>query len=108
MPDLMLTREQRRRLRDILGHLTVCDTPEGRALLLRDLPNALLGTLPRSAAKLIDIDHIIDATQRWGLLRNGVPALLLVIDNALEYSEESELGQELQRLRDELIVPTSK
>ncbi len=86
----ILTRPQRQQLLDTLKRLPIFDNQNGRSLLLRDLPDDLVGQVDRSPAKAVDLDYIVDAADRWpGSLAAGEHPLQLLILNALDYVKGS-------------------
>ncbi len=106
-PDLTLTRAQRQRLLTALADLPVFQTIEGRALLLNDLPPALVRGVGRSTTISVDLDAIIRAVEGWGALDDGTPALLVLLENALFHGRGGNAGRDLKALRTELTTPAT-
>src|SRR5215217_3922700 len=97
-----LTREQRRLLLASLDLIPAFDDPVGRDLLLLDLP----GGATRSPVKSVDLGHLAHAAEAWGVLNDGTPALLVLLQNALDLSQGSMPGRVLQTLYDMLSGPS--
>src|SRR5438132_14390051 len=100
---VFLDHQRRHQLLDLLDSLTVLDTAEGRELLLRDLPAPLCASIERSNAKLVDLDQMIDACDRWEP-ENGPPPLATLLDNAAFLVEGTETAAQLQAWRDERLA----
>jgi hypothetical protein len=81
---IILTREQRRRLLDTLESIPTFDTASGRNMLLADLPRALTKGVDRSGTTRVDLYNLVRAAEDWGTLDDGTPALLRLLDNALD------------------------
>jgi WD40 repeat protein len=104
---LTLTADQRRRLLDALELMALCDTSQGRSLLLGDLPANLVSSIPRSETKTIDLSNIVDLTDRWGMIDGEKPALLVVLENARREMENSDVGRKLDALYREITATPS-
>jgi Effector-associated domain 1 len=88
-PAAMLTPELRQRLLDVLGSIPLFDTPDGRQLLLNDLPPSLVAQLARHSAKEIDLANMVRGMEAWGTLPDGRLALQLLVQNALVFCHGS-------------------
>ena len=95
-----LTREQRRLLLTSLDLIPAFDNSVGRDLLLLDLPGGAI----RSPIKSVDLGHLVRAAEAWGVLNNGTPALLVLLQNALDLSQGSMSGRILQTLYEMLAA----
>src|SRR5689334_7219471 len=99
-----LSRAQRRRLLDALTALPALDAAAARDLLLQDLPAGA----PRADIKSVDLALIVSAADAWGMLDEGTDALLVLLQNALDFSRGTAQGRELQALYDELSSPVAQ
>ena len=106
-PPFALTQPQRRRLLTLLARVILFDTPPGRDRLLDGLPAPFKDGISRNAIKTVDLAAIVQAALDWGLLSDGTPALLAVLDNACFHSGESQPGTELAALRQELTASSA-
>src|SRR5690349_6563969 len=97
-----LTRPLRRRLLTALDTLAVLDTAAGRDRLLRDLPAGLVNSLPRHAAKAVDLDAIVDGCARWQPLPGNEHPLQILIENAGSLAQGQQAEAELQAVLDTL------
>jgi hypothetical protein len=96
----VLTREQRRLLLSALDLIPALNDPVGRDLLLLDLPDGAI----RAPIKSVDLGHMVQAAEAWGVLNDGMPALLVLLQNALDLSQGSMAGRILQMLYDLLAA----
>jgi nucleoside phosphorylase len=86
------------RLLEILLQIPALNSQENRTVLLRDLPRNPVSTINRTNASMIDLNNIIYAVSAWGRLTSGKLALAILIENALCFSEETQLEPYLRTL----------
>jgi hypothetical protein len=89
--------EHRKKLLKILVSMQEFDTPEGRELLLINMPSRLTTQIKRNPIKNVDLLAIVSLVQNW-TLEDGSPALYQLIDNVLIFNENSNAGKDLQKL----------
>ncbi len=106
MPLLNVTR--RRALEATLLSISVFATAGGRDRLLADLPPGLVQTVPRSDSPALDIAAIVEACNSWITAEaEAVSPVRLLIDNALAFAADSQVGEQLAALRDALAAETN-
>ena len=96
----------RRQLLAALAALAVFDTPDGRGMLLNDLPAPLVRRVERSTAKVVDLDRLVYAADVWagvGATEEDYP-LRLLVQNALDLAQGTAAAATLQALFDALPV----
>lgn len=98
-------RVQRQRLLQALNAATLYDTAAGRDTLLIDLWDTVAPTVARAAGKWADLAAIVEATERWGHLPDGTPALQVLIDNAINALAGSDSARALAALRSNVTAP---
>jgi hypothetical protein len=91
------------RLVHTLCRLPGAETDAGRAALLRGLPHNIIMALPRTSAPMDDWANIVAHLGALGRLSSGDWPLLILIDNALQRVEGTQLGQELEESRKALV-----
>src|SRR4051812_16922889 len=97
------SRAHRPHLLAILQRVRLFDTPAGRDLPLGALPAAPRPGLTRSDNKARDLGATVEAVGAWGPLPEGPAPLLVLLETARLYAgAESEAGQALTALYDEL------
>ena len=93
----------------MLQRIALFDTRGGRALTpLIDLPHTLHSTVERSDTEAIDSSKLVDAACGPGMLDEGIDALLVLLQNALDFSQGTAQGRELQALYEELSTPAAQ
>src|SRR5690242_861502 len=100
----ILDRPKRRKLMDGLSSMSIFDSREGRDLLLRGLPQSLIDSIARQSAKVVDLDRIVNACERWRTGPNtqeGVP-LFILLENAQDLARGSQAAAEFKQLLDTL------
>jgi hypothetical protein len=102
----LLTPDERRKLIALLLSLPNMDDPAARRLLLASLPQRLQDNVPFSNTPSIHIAGIVDTVNNdaWTYLRDGSPAVAIVIANAIGAVEGSSLAKPLENLQYELNV----
>ncbi len=93
----LLNRATRTQLLAALESILVLDTPQGRTLLLVDLPPALVNTIHRDDTKVIDLTNIVSACDAW-----SIDALRVMIENARNLVVGSTVVTQLQTVLDAL------
>ncbi len=105
----LLTREERRRLVDLLLKLpNIKLNPAVRILLIGNLPPELLQNISYSDLPSVHIDAIINTTDGPGAQRaDGSWPIIWVIENAFAIDSESYYARDFQKLLDTLNVRAS-
>ena len=73
-----------------------------RDLLLLDLPPAVVAAIPRTLDPAADLSAIVQALDGWGTLDEGTPALLPLLENALELTPPERVATRLKLMLAEL------
>jgi hypothetical protein len=90
--------DQRRRVCRVLAESGLFDTPIRRSLLLRDLPDQLVGSLHGDGSTLVDLNEMVYRVARWHR-----DAWVLFLNNALDELQDSAAGDELRRVCQERL-----
>lgn len=111
-PSNLLTDAHSQRLLDLLQHIAIFSNPEGRDLLLRDLPASALAAFQRPLATRTDtrsdLVEIIRSATRFGMLDDGSNMLEILINTAAVYAKAPDIIKKLEKLRTDIkdtVVP---
>jgi hypothetical protein len=100
-------------LLDILQHIPALENKGNRSFLLKGLPDATKGSIERSDVPLADVYNIVEVARRTGRVRrNGagewVPALIIVAENSLVFSEGTEQERKIEWLIDSFAAQAER
>ena len=85
-------------LLEILEAIPALEAPDNRDQLLHGLPPRPVGAIRRSSAWITDLGNIVTAVERWGQLESGEWPLVVIVRNALRFSEGTQRGEKLEEL----------